>query len=434
MAEQWERAFAQGCDHAGLPAAQSGPTAEKAMYSNVDIIPGQEELWGSELREKAADSDVYVEEESKYEAVDPAVGSRSWQMEEQVAQAPEWEWRWGQRGILAGAAVLGISVLLNLLLLTLGVVRYLEMAGALERTQVENQLLRDVSSGSFLIYSEWHKQCVNVTAGGSLTAAPCTPGAPSQRFQWLSQGRLLSVAHQQCVAVPQRLSMVAVRLEPCEVSGKLQHWECRANGLLALARENFYFNYGNNKNGLVMLYTGEGPWSRWVVYGSQEDLCSRSYHVCTPCRRGWTFFQDKCYFHSHSPDTWDAAYRSCASLGALLLQVTSLAEQAYIMASMKAPSSWMGLTDQTLEGAWTWVNGTRPAANASYWQTGEPNGRRRENCALAKQDGHWYDVPCTEQHHWMCEREPCAVLDQPPSSLARALAPLLCPYCDPRTS
>lgn len=35
-----------------------------------------------------ADSDVYVEEDSKYEAVDPAVGARSWQMEEQLAQAP----------------------------------------------------------------------------------------------------------------------------------------------------------------------------------------------------------------------------------------------------------------------------------------------------------------------------------------------------------
>nr|XP_005315255.1 C-type lectin domain family 4 member M-like [Chrysemys picta bellii] len=76
-----------------------------------------------------------------------------------------------------------------------------------------------------------------------------------------------------------------------------------------------------------MLYTGDGPWSRWVVYGSHEDLCFCSSHVCTPCRRGWTFFQDRCYFHSRSLGTWDAANRSCASLGALLLQVTSLAEQ-----------------------------------------------------------------------------------------------------------
>uniref|UniRef100_A0A8C4Y8W8 C-type lectin domain-containing protein n=1 Tax=Gopherus evgoodei TaxID=1825980 RepID=A0A8C4Y8W8_9SAUR len=128
--------------------------------------------------------------------------------------------------------------------------------------------------------------------------------------------------------------------------------------------------------------------------------------VCTPCRRGWTFFQDRCYFHSCSLGTWDTANRSCASLGALLLQVTSLAEQAHIVASMKAPSFWMGLTDQALEGAWMWVDGTHSAANASYWQTGEPNGRQKENCALARQDGHWYDAPCTEQHHWVCEKEP----------------------------
>ncbi|CAM4659609.1 unnamed protein product [Lepidochelys olivacea] len=379
----------------------------KATYSNVDLVePGQEDPWGSEPRAKAAVSDVYTEEESPYEAVDPAVGARRRQMEQQDARAPEWEWRRGQRWILACTTVLGVSVLLNLLLLTLGVVRYMDMASALERMQVENQLLRDVASGSFLIYSESHQLCVDVTAGGSLTAMPCTPGALSQHFQWLSQGQLLSVAHQQCVAVPKRLSRVAVRLEPCKAHRELQHWECRANGLLALARENLYFNYGNNQNHVVMLYSGVGPWSRWVIYGSHEDLCSCSCHVCTPCRRGWTFFQDSCYFHSRSLGTWDVANRSCASLGALLLQVTSLAEQAHIMASMKAPSSWMGLTDQALEGAWMWMDGTHSAANASYWQTGEPNGRQKENCALVRQDGHWYDAPCTEQHHWVCEGEP----------------------------
>ncbi|EMP26323.1 Macrophage mannose receptor 1 [Chelonia mydas] len=308
----------------------------KATYSNVDIIePGQEDPWGSEPRAKAAVSDVYTEEESQYEAVDPAVGARRRQTEQQEARAPD-----------------------------------MEMASALERMQVENQLLRDVASGSFLIYSESHQLCVDVTASGSLTAMPWSPGTLSQHFQWLSQGQLLSVAHQQCVAVPKRLSRVAVRLEPCKAHRELQHWECRANGLLALARENLYFNYGNNQNHVVMLYSGVGPWSRWVIYGSHEDLCSCSCHVCTPCRRGWTFFQDSCYFHSRSLGTWDVANRSCASLGALLLQVTSLAEQAHIMASMKAPSSWMGLTDQALEGAWMWVDGTHSAANARYWRPG----------------------------------------------------------------
>ncbi|XP_065432711.1 uncharacterized protein LOC101943941 isoform X2 [Chrysemys picta bellii] len=251
----------------------------KATYSNINIIePGQEEPWGSEPREKAAVSDVYTEEENEYEAVDPALGARRRQMEQQEARAPKWEWRRGQRWILACATVLGVSVLLNLLLLTLGVVRYMEMASALERMQVENQLLQNVASGSFLIYSESHQLCVDVTAGGSLTAAPCAPGSPSQHFQWLSRGQLLNVAHQQCVAVPKQLSWITVRLEPCEAHRELQHWECRADGLLALAKENLYFNYGNNQNHVVMLYTGDGPWSRWVVYGSHEDLCFCSSH------------------------------------------------------------------------------------------------------------------------------------------------------------
>ncbi|XP_075758237.1 macrophage mannose receptor 1-like [Pelodiscus sinensis] len=375
----------------------------KATYSNVDIVePGLEGLWDFEARGKAASSDEHAEEESQYEAVDLAIGGRR----RQLAQAPVWKWRRGQWWSLARATVLGVSVVLNLLLLTLGIVQYMEMARTLERMQVENQLLRHVASGSFLIYSESHRLCVNVTASGSVTAAPCIPDAPSQHFQWLSRGQLLNVASQQCVAVPKQLSRVAVRLEPCEAHKELQHWECRANGLLALARENLYFNYGNSPNHVVMLYTGDGPWSRWVVYGSREDLCSRFCHVCAPCRMGWTLFQDRCYFQSRSLGTWDAANRSCASLGAMLLQVTSHAEQAHIVSYMKVPASWMGLTDQALEGAWMWVDGTHPATNASYWQTGEPSGGSKENCALTLQDGQWYDAPCTEEHHWVCEVEP----------------------------
>uniref|UniRef100_A0A8C0HED1 C-type lectin domain-containing protein n=1 Tax=Chelonoidis abingdonii TaxID=106734 RepID=A0A8C0HED1_CHEAB len=62
---------------------------------------------------------------------------------------------------------------------------------------------------------------------------------------------------------------------------------------------------------------------------------------------------------------------------------------------MKAPSFWIALLYLVL-----------PALVSSHWQTGEPNGEQKENCALARQDGHWYDVPCTEQHHWVCEKEP----------------------------
>ncbi|XP_074835617.1 macrophage mannose receptor 1-like [Carettochelys insculpta] len=374
-----------------------------ATYSNVDSIqPEQDDLWGLEARGKAAGSDVYIEEESQYEAVNPAVAARS----KQLPQAPEWEWRWGQWRILVTMTVLGVSVLLNLLLLTLGIVQYMEMTSTLEKMQVKNQLLQHVASGSFLIYSEAHQRCVNGAANRSLTAVPCDPGAPSQLFQWLSRGQLLHMASQQCVAVPRNQNRVSVCLEPCEAHTKLQHWECRNNGLLALAGENLYFNYGNSVKHVVMLYTGAGPWSRWVVYGSHEDLCSRFCPVCAPCPWGWTFFQDKCYFHSSSLGTWDVANQSCTSLGSLLLQVTSSAEQAHVMASMEAPDSWMGLTDQALEGTWMWVDGTHPAANASYWQTGEPNGGRKENCVLARQDGHWYDAPCTAQHHWVCERKP----------------------------
>lgn len=49
--------------------------------------------------------------------------------------------------------------------------------------------------------------------------------------------------------------------------------------------------------------------------------------VCTPCRLGWAFFQDRCYFYSTSLSAWDMANTSCAAQGAQLLTMDSPAEQ-----------------------------------------------------------------------------------------------------------
>jgi hypothetical protein len=60
-------------------------------------------------------------------------------------------------------------------------------------------------------------------------------------------------------------------------------------------------------------------------------------------------------------------------------------------------SSYLGGTDQDVEGTWTWLDGTPWGYDS--WDEGEPNGGREENCLLldldrGQQKGWWIDVSC----------------------------------------
>lgn len=130
-------------------------------------------------------------------------------------------------------------------------------------------------SQSFLLYNEAHGMCVEAK-GQELTVTTCQPAAAAQRFQWLQGGRLWGWGSQRCITATHGQNLALVRLEPCRDDDTLQRWECRDGGLLALAGYSLYFNYGNNKQRTVMLYTGDREWSRWVIHGSKDDVCSRS--------------------------------------------------------------------------------------------------------------------------------------------------------------
>lgn len=47
-----------------------------------------------------------------------------------------------------------------------------------------------------------------------------------------------------------------------------------------------------------------------------------------------------------------------------------------------------------------------PPSRRSSWHRDEPNGGRQENCAAVREDGQWYDYPCTYKLPWVCEGRP----------------------------
>lgn len=111
----------------------------------------------------------------------------------------------------------------------------------------------------------------------NLIKVSCDPDIPSQRFQWLSRGLLRHVASQLCVEASTAKNRVAILLKPCNVRRSFQHWECRDHDLLALQGTDLYFNYGNSAKKLAMLYSQNGRWSRWLIYGTHSNICSSEF-------------------------------------------------------------------------------------------------------------------------------------------------------------
>ncbi|XP_072526151.1 uncharacterized protein [Salminus brasiliensis] len=105
------------------------------------------------------------------------------------------------------------------------------------------------------------------------------------------------------------------------------------------------------------------------------------FNVSVACPAGWIRFMSSCYFVSSTGNTWALSRHDCTAKGADLVIINSREEQKFVSGLGKA--LWIGLTDLSVEGSWTWVDGT--LLEHGYWKEGEPNnalhGWRDEDCA-----------------------------------------------------
>ncbi|KAM6471682.1 macrophage mannose receptor 1-like isoform 2-T2 [Liasis olivaceus] len=330
----------------------------KGLYSNVDVLEHQTDDPKAHEHRRWSDSKENPEVESTYEPIDPAIRMEGKEAEPLSAGCCPASWKppfTCKAVIVAGTAVLATSVSLNMLLLALGLVHYSKMVATLEQAHQENQRLQEAVPNSFLLYNEAHNACMTMKQPNNLIKASCDPGVPTQHFQRLSRGLLRHVASQLCVQAHGAKNKVAIVLQPCNAQRSLQHWECHDHDLLALQGTALYFHYGHSAQKLAMLYSQNGRWSRWLIYGTQNNICS----TCNPFSKDWTFFQGSYYFFSYSPGSWEVANQSCTSMGFHLVMINSIEEKGHVTTIMKTPSCWIGLTDQVLEGDWKWVDGTR---------------------------------------------------------------------------
>nr|XP_021137039.1 CD209 antigen-like protein D [Columba livia] len=135
-----------------------------------------------------------------------------------------------------------------------------------------------------------------------------------------------------------------------------------------------------------MLYTGDREWSRWVVHGTKDDVCSRA--CCPPCSKGWTYFQNSCYFYSKMANSWENAQNFCSLLGSQLLEVDGPEEKDHVRKMLEG-SSWLGIRDSDVEGTWKRTNGTVVTPESRY---GGDNSTGHQWNGGERAEGTWRDL------------------------------------------
>ncbi|XP_073729806.1 uncharacterized protein [Misgurnus anguillicaudatus] len=101
---------------------------------------------------------------------------------------------------------------------------------------------------------------------------------------------------------------------------------------------------------------------------------------------GWIYYQSSLYFISSDWKTWTESRRYCKERGADLIIINNKEEQDFINKNSGKDNLWIGLSDSDEEGRWKWVDGSTQSSR--FWASGEPNGGRRENCAVSYSSGY----------------------------------------------
>uniref|UniRef100_A0A803SY45 Mannose receptor C-type 1 n=1 Tax=Anolis carolinensis TaxID=28377 RepID=A0A803SY45_ANOCA len=310
----------------------------------------------------------------------------------------------------------------------------------------------------FLIYNQDHKVCVNALSSSYVTTDTCNHENEGQIFRWISSHQLMSISLKLCLGVSSKVDWTPVTLYPCDTDSSLQKWECRNDTLFAIQGADLFFNYGNKNEKRIMLYKGSGLWSRWKVYGTQDDLCSRGYEdtftlkgnsngapcvfpfqygsnwyaECTNLARSdgflWcsttrSYNTDKKYgfcplwkkdpmtsiqyqINSEAALSWYQASKSCQQQSAHLLSITELHEQTYLagLTSSLTTELWFGLNSLDFNSGWQWSNGY--PFRYLNWAPGSPSPEPGKTCGTFNpgKGGKWESLECEKKLGYICKR------------------------------
>ncbi|XP_009084157.3 macrophage mannose receptor 1-like isoform X1 [Serinus canaria] len=323
--------------------------------------------------------------------------------------------------------------------------------------------LQTLDKEIFLIFNEDTKLCLIAQSSEAVTTAACKKNSDLQKFRWVSDHQLMSVAFAQCLGVPNKRNQAKISLYPCNKKSEFQKWECR-NAALAIQGEDLFLSAGKKKENIA-LKTGSEAMDKWKIYGTMDNLCSQSYEdlftllgnsngapcafpfllsgrwyaECTAAGRSdglfWcattpNFDEDHLFgfcpaanidrfwstdpltgtyyqINHQSALTWHQARKSCQQQNAELLSVTEIHEQMYLrdLIDSKRSSLWIGLNSLNLNSGWQWSGGF--PSRYFNWAPGSPEPESEKLCTVLnpRRDAKWENHPCELKLGYICKKE-----------------------------
>uniref|UniRef100_A0A8W8HR60 C-type lectin domain-containing protein n=2 Tax=Magallana gigas TaxID=29159 RepID=A0A8W8HR60_MAGGI len=130
--------------------------------------------------------------------------------------------------------------------------------------------------------------------------------------------------------------------------------------------------------------------------------------LSTDCPAGWTGYQNKCFFFSHTMETWSSASAVCQSFKSMLAEPKTTAEIGFLSGELQhfgIADIWVGITDIITENQWVYDSSLTPI-EVNNWGPREPNGHSVENCVIMSGyfHGKFADVECHSPRKFICER------------------------------
>uniref|UniRef100_A0A0B7BIK3 Macrophage mannose receptor 1-like n=1 Tax=Arion vulgaris TaxID=1028688 RepID=A0A0B7BIK3_9EUPU len=125
------------------------------------------------------------------------------------------------------------------------------------------------------------------------------------------------------------------------------------------------------------------------------------------CPDQWEVAGDTCVYFSTDVATWSQASANCQELQSQLLVVNSVDAHSFLKGRVTSGQFWIGLSDRSKEGNFTWVNGT--VLNITSWAPGQPDNKEDENCVIVKSSltgVRWFDNACLERNNYICQQQP----------------------------
>ena len=136
----------------------------------------------------------------------------------------------------------------------------------------------------FHIYNQHHKKCISRT-GQRIFVELCDLNKCLQKWSWTPCQQIISAVENEnaeCISVKQPVHMQNVVMDSCKSNTSFEKWECKYGDLLSIQGKYLYLNYGNS-GGDIVLFTGNGQWSRWIDKATGQPLCAKGWYICIIC-------------------------------------------------------------------------------------------------------------------------------------------------------